>query len=352
MTIRASLHPDNAVVVFHQNGGELVNAFRLHHVTFDSFVDGSRVLLVYGTQIFGLIDNCVFTASSGSIQAIKVGILSDYATAAWAAAIPQGTNKNVFIENNTFTNITTSVAQPALDADQGASVVFRYNNTTNSAIHVHGFDSASNGPRWLEIYNNAFGGTMDQAVYIRGGSAVIKSNTIATGYSNSILLRYYRSCCGISNLPDECGSFTNCPNLDPEICLAEANRCNGSNANDNNDDATGYICKQQPGTAIYTAGEYVSTPIYQWSNTWSGPVTIGISGVGGCVGYQETHMQVNRDWFNSEKSGYAAYTCPHPLTGLTGTCGSGAGTTYYNLGGSAGPSISPGVNLGAGTSVK
>ena len=274
----------------------------------------------------------------------------------WDEASRIGTNSNVFVENNTFTGVSgceDAGRAASVLGDYGASVVFRHNTSTNSKFDMHGVWSVSwgdyycdwdyyqtHGSRNFEVYNNDFSGSFhDEMVTIRGGTGAIYSNTFSNTSGDAITLREY---CTRNTGANCCGSYA-CPE--------------------------DYPYRDQPGRGINNT----LVPIYLWDNTHDGDpitgfdksgnpttvthiMTLSDSGaVASCGedistfedgvykgGFSEganrdyndisALIQEDRDYYMDEKPAYTAYTCPHPLTGLSGTCDSDvAGVAGYNV---------------------
>jgi len=108
---------------------------------------------------------------------------------------PNGGERNLYFEDNTFTNIL----ETAPDGDQGARVVIRHNTYTDSSIVFHGggntndSGNTSGGARQFEVYNNTFNrvnanDAMNKWIWVRGESGVIANN-----YMDELLCSYHRS---------------------------------------------------------------------------------------------------------------------------------------------------------------
>ena len=77
----------------------------------------------------------------------------------------------------------------------------------------------------------------------------------------------------------------------------------------------GYPAREGFGRGQYGALD----PIYAWNNTYRGTTAGHIN----LVNYGGNSLQITqegRDYYNIEKPGHTDYACPHPLTGLTGSC--------------------------------
>ncbi len=126
--------------------------------------------------------------------------MSDGGWTPWTQPLTLGTNKAVYIEDNTFTVSTADAGvEDQVDAYAGARLVIRHNQFTNSTVGFHGTDSGSErSPFSFEVYSNTFtnnssvglrGGTM------RGGTGVWYGNTYGGSHSwYGITLMSYRSC--------------------------------------------------------------------------------------------------------------------------------------------------------------
>ena len=118
--------------------------------------------------------------------------------------------------------------------------------------------------------------------------------------------------------------------------LATPGMCDGDSLWDSNEDSTGYLCRDQIGAGHDStqwednppgANTQTKDPAYAWGNTKGDGSSIGFEVIAG-----SDHLQLNRDLYNSQKVGYSSATCPHPLTGLTGSCDTAtAGTSGYNV---------------------
>ena len=106
-------------------------------------------------------------------------------------------------------------------------------------------------------------------MYLRGGSGVVFNNTFTGEFNNPIHLTNYRS-------------WTTCggTGVDPDSCTE------------------GYPCKDQ------------ILGLYLWNNTYNGNL---INATVDDRGLNTLHIQQDRDYFNTQKTGYTPYTYPHPL---------------------------------------
>lgn len=216
--------------------------------------------------------------------------------------------RNIYFEDNTFTNIT----ETAPDGDMGARLVIRRNTYVDSSIVIHGgspSDSSPNGgTRHFEVYNNTFRRVsnslaINKWIWVRGGTGVIASNDFARADS-----------------PDGM-SYPN----KTEIRLSLA--CPG-----------GYPVQYQVGQSTSTPTSAPSRPLLIFGNTGAGAthssfITVNSSDTaGGSCGSPASYIQQGRDFVLSNTWGWRPYTYPHPLQGL-------------QAGGSAPVSLAPPSNL-------
>jgi hypothetical protein len=119
-------------------------------------------------------------------------------------------------------------------------------------------------------------------------------------------------------------SITNGPFQSGEDLLVGGVKKHTAAANSEAYSGEGHPCSDQVGIGKSQAAD----PVYVWSN-----VDGSDNAVAGSSTAVAGFITENTDFFNSEKSGYTAYYCPHPLTGITagtGTCNSSAyGVTGY-----------------------
>lgn len=202
---------------------------------------------------------------------------------------PFGGERNIYFENNTFTNIL----ETAPDGDQGARIVIRYNTYTDSSIVFHSGapnDTSTDGTREFEIYNNAFhrvtsSDDMNKWVWVRGGSGVIANNTF-----DSINTQDFG---GKTDIRLGVG----CP--------------------------VGYPVPHQIGQTSATPQSPPPQPLLIFGNTGAGTsdsswiaVNANDTGTGANTGCSDPQdfVQVNRDYYLSNKWSWTPFTYPHPLT--------------------------------------
>jgi hypothetical protein len=363
------------IIISGASNTNYTSTFRIHDCDFTTSrqVNGSHFINIYGA--YGLIDNNTFsltTASNYTLQSITVYGFSmagnDLGAAAWGRAIEYNSANAVYIENNTFTY--SFLSDGAYDAAAGARIVFRYNNVIGTNIGTHGRASGGHyGTLFNEIYNNNFSSsfTIYRGTTIGSGTGVVYNNMYDSHYTATINFINMRTCadCASTGCLTGCNkwscgsvagdgttyatitSYPDSPTYITDLNCTEAGvlssthgwgRCNGTNKLDGNSDATGWPCASQVGTSgsNYTT----SAPMYLWSNYKVDTLSNGTLASDGCSSPALTdHIKDQRDYYDNgttAKSGYVAYTCPHPATGLAEGCATtGAtmyGTTGYNTG--------------------
>ena len=281
-------------------------SFRVDHVKFSK----PYALGIYADgHLYGVIDHCFFDLiGNEGIQVYHNNWNEkDFGDGSWADSLYWGTEKAIYIEDNVFQNGNYN---PAVDAYGGSRWVFRYNTVTNDYIGNHGTDSSQRyrSSRYCEVYNNTFywPPTADNtpwpfAVYMRGGTGVIFSNSFLGKFTSMMALANYRSTTNPDGYPWKPWG--------PAI--------GGTNAWDGNTDINGYPCLDQVGrgTGDLLSGSpatpvawphQISDPVYQWGNT--------LNGVPATSGAQQVVIQLNRDWFDGvPRPGYKPFVYPHPL---------------------------------------
>jgi hypothetical protein len=163
------------------------SSLRLDHLTLTGWTATTSSWLIWVTSAFGVMDNN--TVSVNNVNTVIDMFLpsyqgiGSYGDNSWAQADSYGTANAFYIENNTFTNIASTV-QALTDCDYyGCRFVVRYNSITNQVPQNHGTESGGRGRggRQMEVYNNTFfanGISMADAASQRSGAALIFNNTL------------------------------------------------------------------------------------------------------------------------------------------------------------------------------
>lgn len=310
LTIQGSALDTDVFNRCHVRVNGTTQAFRIDNVNFTSQrTCGIRI----EDAATGLIDHSNFSGN------FKQGVVvihdkwggAGYGDGSWTEPLYLGTEKAIYIEDCSFTELNTSQSSGAIDSFDGARIVFRHNTLTNQNGTSHGADShqRGRGTRWLEIYNNTYtfdsGHVVAYVQWIRGGTGVFYNNTITTVVGNGP-----NAVVQASNCRDASAGCGGGPSYAPW------GACDGSSPYDQNA-IGGYRCVDQPGagtsnpisgdtpTPIAWVGN-ISDPIYVWNNTVNQAPSNIVSG--------STNVQPNRDFFMATpRPGYTAYTYPHPL---------------------------------------
>lgn len=169
--IASSVNPVSSFAV--TPNGSFSTGFRISDITYQGGTAGDGYFAYIDVQS-GLIDNCRFTAPSGSDELI----FGRGPTNAWQNPNTLGTSSNVFIEDCTFNG-----AAYLCDANANSSFVVRF-NTINGEQKADGHGFASNTPprsfRNIEVYDNTWndnpGGTY-AAIEVRGAASRSFNNT-------------------------------------------------------------------------------------------------------------------------------------------------------------------------------
>lgn len=283
------------------------HAFRIDNVKFFDWQTESRAIQTFG-DLWGVIDHSIFDSNGRFVQAIQIfhdawGGIGNYGDNSWGDADNFGTNKFIFMEDNTFTGAFAG----AVDAGAGGRLVFRYNTVKSDYVVSHGTETSQRlrSVRAIEVYNNTFmnnGVEWFTGIFLRGGTAVIHNNSFlpfpggTQGYQHAINVANFRSF-------DSFGPW---------------GICNGTGAYDENVGLPlGYACIDQVGRG---AGKLLSgdlpipigwvvevpSPVYVWNNTGGNQIK---------VNSDSPHIRETIDYFvGIPKPGYLAFQYPHPLT--------------------------------------
>lgn len=324
--------------------GTFESGFRFDHckLTFPS--TGGRG--VYVTAVYGLIDhNTIFVGGPGSQQTVSVEgsfVGSDGGFTPWTQPLTLGTDKAVYVEDNTFDYNGNDQAEDAIDIYSGARIVVRHNTFLSCTQGFHGTDTGGmRSPVSFEIYSNTYTNNSARtirALTVRGGTGVVYGNTYGGthGAWYGVTLMYYRVC----TVMNQAGAWQFCNGTvwqlgSTNLSSDQSRECSinggvGFNSVDketlgawggsytrgfDGTGAGGYPGRDQPGIG---PGQ-VSQPIYVWNNGGIGPSTYG----GGDPGDQallDALVRLGRDYFYStdnsgSRPGYTAFTYPHPLQG-------------------------------------
>jgi len=298
--------------------------WKVHHCAFEgtTALKKTTAILPQGgstsVALQGVIYNCTFLNArnvvAGSAQMLADG---NSQHEAWTRTLGLGGVDAVYVEGNTFT-VTDNINGNVMDSNYGGAYVFRHNTMNGASIEAHSVQGRNRAARKWEIYNNLIGNT-DNSIYypfrIRGGTGVIFGNRLTGNWSNKKI------------------AFDNVRSYDD---VDPCGLCDGDGTWDSNEDATGYLCRDQIGSGPDAvqweddpagANTQTKVPAYVWNNYYGETLmTVDVINDSG------DHIQKDRDYFDAQHPTYTCYDCPHPLTGYTGTCDPNtAGRDGYNI---------------------
>ncbi len=170
-------------------------AVRIDHCHFDGLYQ--LCIHTYGC-IFGVIDHCIFDCARGSLSIL---VWHDtwgekfHGDGSWAEPPYFGSEKFLFIEDNTFNNLGLKQTNGNIDAKNGARYAARYNDFYNCMPNSHGTEGGpQTGVRAIEIYNNRLHWTFHSSGgQLRSGAAVIHNNTWGgLAPTHAMVLQQYR----------------------------------------------------------------------------------------------------------------------------------------------------------------
>lgn len=319
MTIQGLVTPDtyNKGTVMFQGTSQAV---RVDHIKFSQ--PSSSAIRFYG-HIYGVVDHCDFDLSNRQQGVVIWHDLwngKSYGDGSFADSLYLGTNKAIYIEDNTFLG-TGLAGVGTSDSMSGGRYVFRYNTVTNQNSANHGTESSGRhrGVRSYEIYNNTYTTSTEMftAIYLRGGTGVVFNNS-TNGYTSAVRLTNYRS----------------------QQAYSPWGQCNGSSSYDGNSLANGYPCIDQigRGTTDLISGDPPSPtawpnqlldPLYIWGNNYTPTQSTNAAEVSS---QDPDWIAPGRDFIvGSARPGYAPYVYPHPLVSGSTTTDNVAPTPPMNL---------------------
>lgn len=167
------------------------HATRVDHCTFTQL---NGVSLAFYGFIWGVVDHCDFVTSGSHSIFVKHDAWNGASNGhgSWADDSNWGTERFVFIEDNTFQSISSG--GDGIDSFQGARFVVRHNVLTNTRVVMHGSEGQGRGAKQLEEYENTFTGPIGNkaAGQIRSGSIISHDNTWV-GFNNGHELQNFRN---------------------------------------------------------------------------------------------------------------------------------------------------------------
>ncbi len=317
-------------------------AVRIDHCHFyKNYIDQ----LTFWTQVYGVVDHCLFDNSDLGIEhrasgwnASSPGTGSVNGDGSWNDTTTLGSNRFMFVENSTINSTrTTGNPTPGMDCFTGGRYVYRFDSFIGGAAlqtHPTGHAGDDRGCRAWEIYGNNFSNATNSNPefnfdFISSGTGVIWGNTV-NGSENFVTLHAMRS---------DNTTYTQTPPPNGwGYCGTQVNGT-GSSWDQNTSSVTGYACLDQPGRGVgdLLSGNFPTKcdsttgcttyngawpnqavePIYEWMDSWT-----GVSGYPGSFWnlYDPGDFSNNRDYY--------LWCNPASLSGCTsfnGTVGVGSG---------------------------
>jgi hypothetical protein len=156
---------------------------RVDHCHFDQLYD-NPFIMTHG-QIYGVVDHCVFDERG---RALTFQVYHDgwgghtHGDGSWADNAYFGSEKFLFIEDNTFRN-ANGYRSNGIDSYGGARYVARHNYLVDTPIGGHGTETTGRfrGVRAIEVYNNTrVWNLVDPRGQLRSGT-MLEFNNVWTG---------------------------------------------------------------------------------------------------------------------------------------------------------------------------
>jgi len=156
---------------------------RVDHCHFDQLYD-NPFIMTHG-QIYGVVDHCVFDERP---RALTFQVYHDgwggrtHGDGSWADNAYFGSEKFLFIEDNTFRN-AKGYRSNGIDSYGGARYVARHNYLVDTPIGGHGTETSGRfrGVRAIEVYNNTrVWNLVDPRGQLRSGT-MLEFNNVWTG---------------------------------------------------------------------------------------------------------------------------------------------------------------------------
>jgi hypothetical protein len=327
MTLQGSA-PSGTMITVWDNNGSWHYGWRIDHMKFSYPGAGSGYGVFIGGPSYGLLDHNDWIWGNGMAVIISSQMSYEYPGSTvnpqggyvLSQPLDMGTNKAVYIEDNTFTSTAPGGCAAYDTSSGGGRVVFRYNTLTGCMFYSHWTRNVEIGGILHEIYNNKFVATSAYNGYpirLESGTGAIFNNTVAGTSENYAVLDERRG------FYESGGPF---------------GACDGTKSWDGNvgdPAAPGWPCLGQIGRApgktiaqIMAGSKQDSAPLYLWNNgpedgcRTGGSCTnsFGVAIWDGSTKAQayvrstpHSNGQVDYVLGATPKPGYTPYTYPHPL---------------------------------------
>jgi hypothetical protein len=338
MTLKGAA-PGGMTIAIWDNNSSMHSGWRIDNMKFNFPGPGSGYGIFNGGGSYGLIDHNEFIWGGG-LAIINVGMMNSTLGEEWPGSIntlqggyiesqplDMGTEKALYIEDNTFTGSSPG-GMAAYDVSSGgARAVFRYNTVIGGIYYSHWTRNLEIGGILHEVYNNKFIGNSNYnwaPIRLEAGTGVIFNNTI-TGYTENYAL------------VDERRSF-----MESSGALGACDGTKSWDGNAGDPAAPGWPCLGQIGRApgktmaqITGGDKQVSCPLYLWNNgaqdgcrsggTCTNSLGLEVyDGSAKAKAYIKAtpHPNGEVDYVlngSTPKPGYTPYIYPHPLQGAGGS---------------------------------
>jgi hypothetical protein len=300
--------------------GEGVNSFRVDHVRFANIYKRGMLMIPTdagvetprGHEMSGVVDNNTFECPSNtSCQAINIIAspswdsgtdLAGNLSAGWgrpfSRAVEFGSNKAIYIEDNTF-DFNGFAQDGAQDGYGGLQMVHRFNTHEGPTLGWHGADSGGyRGGHWFEMYGNTMNLVAATASCLihRSNTGIVFDNTCEHPTTpKGIGLSIYRA--------------------RPETFVAALGQCDGTSAFDGSEGSgtntqstypstgtgqdPGRPCLDQPGWVHDENGGsgYTWTPSYFFNNSDGVGGQVAVTNYESAAGNLQNYLQPNREYF-------------------------------------------------------
>lgn len=332
---------------------------RIDHNHFDLAAHGSTnssyATWINGWQ-YGVYDHNIFDLiGSGQGMEVEHDAYGGYTdgNGAWADTTGLGSNRFIFIENNTFNSKNGANSGYADDCYVGGRSVLRFNTFNSVMVQTHPTTGAdTRGCRAQEVYDNTWNNINGSApnyttFFWDSGTGVVWGNS-SNGVNTQFISLYSDRSSNQDHSETPCISGTNCSNS-WGYCGTTFNGL-GSTWDQNSKASTGYKCLDEPGTGMSdllqgyfpnkcdvtsgqcAKGNYNGTwpnqllePIYEWADAYISYPGYGCGGNPSqlvCLNSAGGLAQ-NQDWYNYAQTwNGSAFTG----TAFNGTVGTGSGT--------------------------
>ena len=301
-----------------------------------NYLSEQRVGIQVSGVNYGVFDHNTITWPTGQFLLVH-GFLDSESTSVYGDLLNQqpldyGTDKFVFMEDNTFTPAGNNPVN-VYDATGGARIVYRYNSCTGCFFYNHWTRGLEMAGHVHEIYNNSWIGNSTYGIAsgfgypirLEGGTAVIYNNYAANYHNEGSSVPYV---------------FLDDRRADGSESAAPLGACNGNQSWDGNIESNGWPCLGQIGRApgksfaqIRSGSKQVSSPVYLWNNGEEPTCATGgtCNNSWGVFAIPSSHVKATPhsngevDYVLNGKTpmpGYSPYVYPHPR--VTGTGGGGS----------------------------